>query len=55
MDIFVKNVKKLLYNSLELLMVGIEGFEPPTSCSQSRRASQTTLYSDFHKYKKIIW
>lgn len=25
-------------------MVGVGGFEPPTSCSQSRRSSQTELH-----------
>ena len=27
-------------------MVGVAGFEPATSCSQSRRASQAALYPD---------
>ena len=27
--------------------IGVEGFEPPTYCSQSSRASQAALYSDF--------
>ena len=26
-----------------VIMVGARGFEPPTSCSQGRRASQTAL------------
>lgn len=27
-------------------MVSVEGFEPPTSCSQSTRSSQTELHQD---------
>ena len=27
-------------------MVGVDGFEPPTSCSQSRRSSQAELHPD---------
>ncbi|BBI16982.1 hypothetical protein NCS13_1_0787 [Neochlamydia sp. S13] len=27
-------------------MIGVEGFEPPTYCSQSSRASQAALYSE---------
>jgi hypothetical protein len=33
--------------------IGVEGFEPPTYCSQSSRASQAALYSDFHRNKEI--
>ena len=29
-----------------LKMVGVDGFEPPTSCSQSRRSSQAELHPD---------
>ena len=28
---------------IRVIMVGARGFEPPTSCSQGRRASQTAL------------
>ena len=28
---------------MRVIMVGARGFEPPTSCSQGRRASQTAL------------
>ena len=30
----------------EVIRFGVEGFEPPTFCSQSRRASQTALYPE---------
>ncbi len=30
--------------------IGVEGFEPPTYCSQSSRASQAALYSDVLHY-----
>ena len=29
-------------------MVGVKGFEPSTSCSQSRRATQAALHPDAH-------
>lgn len=29
-------------------VIGVEGFEPPAFCSQSRRASQAALYPDRH-------
>jgi hypothetical protein len=32
-------------------VVGARGFEPPTSCSQSRRASQTTLRPEYRIHK----
>lgn len=33
--------RPMLYPAeLQALMVGVEGFEPPTSCSQSRRATR---------------
>ncbi len=31
----------------EVVYFGVEGFEPPTFCSQSRRASQAALYPDY--------
>ena len=41
----IKKASHENHNSLEfyLLMVGARGFEPPTSCSQGRRANQTAL------------
>ena len=30
--------------------IGVKGFEPPTSWSQTRRASQTTLHPDIQKH-----
>ena len=30
----------------KVLVVGVEGFEPPTSCSQSTRASRTAPHPD---------
>ena len=29
-------------------MVGVRGFEPPASCSQSKRSSQAELHPDYH-------
>ena len=34
------------------LWFGVEGFEPPTYCSQSSRASQAALCSDTHETQK---
>lgn len=38
---------------ISLLGFGVEGFEPPTYCSQSSRASQTALYSDRLKVETV--
>ena len=37
-------------------MVGVSGFEPPASCSQSRRANQAALHPDIKNshYQKAI-
>ena len=39
--------------------VGVAGFEPATSCSQSRRDDRTTLHPDFYLIadakKKILY
>ena len=34
-------------------MVGVSGFEPPASCSQSRRANQAALHPDIKKHSKF--
>ena len=31
--------------------VGVAGFEPATSCSQSRRDDRTTLHPEFSSYR----
>jgi hypothetical protein len=36
---------------LQALVVGVEGFEPPTSCSQSRRATRLR----YTPYIFLIW
>lgn len=33
-------------------MVGVSGFEPPTSCSRSRRANQTALHPEDRPFNK---
>ena len=35
----LKTIPSTLYQRYGLDMVGVKGFEPPTSCSQSRRAT----------------
>ncbi len=42
-QIFLGNQR---YKREEKEKIGVEGFEPPTYCSQSSRASQAALYSD---------
>ena len=32
--------------------VGVAGFEPATSCSQSRRDDRATLHPEYRSYKK---
>lgn len=34
--------------------IGVEGFEPPTYCSQSSRASQAALYPDDKDSYRIL-
>ena len=41
------HIKKSNTLRVGFLIVGVAGFEPATSCSQSRRASRATLYPDF--------
>ncbi len=43
---FTPNTKLTVWNQSNCLIfnVGVAGFEPATSCSQSRRANRTTLY-----------
>jgi hypothetical protein len=44
------NCKKESFKHL-FKRIGVEGFEPPTYCSQSSRASQAALYSvDLREY-----
>jgi hypothetical protein len=44
--------RPMLYPAeLQALMVGVEGFEPPTSCSQSRRATRLR----YTPYVFLIW
>ncbi len=35
-------------------MVGVEGFEPPTLCTQNRCASQAALHSVLREEDKIL-
>ena len=38
------------------LLVGVAGFEPATSCSQSRRDNRATLHPEIGcKYKQIFY
>ena len=37
-----------------LILVGMEGFEPPASCSQGKRASQTALHPELSNARNIL-
>ena len=41
-------LEKASYYLSRLGVVGMEGFEPPTSCSQSRRATRLRYIPIFH-------
>ena len=49
-DIFLN--KKALNIRSRLSVVGVAGFEPAASCSQSRRDNRATLHPDGHLYNK---
>ena len=44
-----KTIPSTLYQRYGLDMVGVKGFEPPTSCSQSRRATNCATPRNFYE------
>lgn len=45
-----------IFNKLKMnFLVGVEGFEPPTSCSQSRRATRLRYTPTLIYYSAAVW
>ena len=47
----IKKPNILIIKSLGFYLVGVAGFEPATSCSQSRRDDRATLHPEFYLYQ----
>ena len=55
--LFIQQTYIKLWENIKIKKVGVAGFEPATSCSQSRRDNRATLYPEkfgVQKNKKLL-